>query len=84
MAQAGDRIAVMPGGGILESDIHEVLRISRAKEVHFAAGASLESPMEFRNPGCSMGCGSIPDEYELRVTDPELVRRFLSAAAVES
>ncbi len=83
VAQAGDRIQVMPGGGILESDILEVLRVSRAREVHFAAGATLESPMKFRNPRCSMGCGTIPGEYELCVTDPERVRGFVAAAGGE-
>ena len=78
--QAGNRIRIMPGGGIVESDIRRVLELSKATEVHFAAGASLESPMEFRNSRCSMGCGTVPDEYELRVTDPARVREFVDQA----
>jgi copper homeostasis protein len=82
--QAGNRIRIMPGGGIVESDIRRVLELSKATEVHFAAGASRESSMQFRNTRCSMGCGTVPDEYELRITDPARVREFVEHATRET
>ncbi len=75
--QAGDRISIMPGGGIFEHDIRRVVVESGAHEVHFAAAVTRQSPMRFRNPDCTMGCGTIPGEYDLVVTDEQRVRDYI-------
>ena len=82
--RAAGRICIMPGGSILESNIRQVIEATGVSEVHFAAGASRESSMVWRNPECSMGCGEIPGEYELRSTNSDLVRAFIRAAGVSS
>lgn len=74
---AGDRISIMPGGGILEGDIRRVIEESGAHEVHFAAAVTRESPMQFRNPECTMGGGSIPGEYDRVVTDEHRIREYI-------
>lgn len=77
--RADGRLSVMPGGGLTPADIGAVVAQTGVREVHFAALHSVDSPMQFRNPGCSMGAGEVPDEYELRRTDPAMVRAFRSA-----
>lgn len=74
---AGDRISIMPGGGIFESDIRRVVEESGAHEVHFAAAVIRESPMQFRNSECTMGCGSIPGEYDRVETDDHRIREYI-------
>lgn len=79
--RAGNRIGVMPGGGILEDNIRDVVEATGCREVHFAAGATLASPMDWRNPQCTMGYGTIPGEYDRCVTDSSRVREFIRRAS---
>lgn len=53
--EAGDRIIIMPGCGINETNIEEIARLSGAKEFHFSAREPVESGMIFRNPDVAMG-----------------------------
>ncbi len=76
---AGDRISIMPGGGIREANIREIVEKTGAREVHFTAFSRWESPMAFRNPRPLMGGDSLPGEYERIGTDPEEVRRIMEA-----
>ncbi|OIO96560.1 MAG: copper homeostasis protein CutC [Anaerolineae bacterium CG2_30_64_16] len=77
--RAGDRIIVMPGGGIHERNIRKIVELSGAREVHAAAPATIASPMEYRNPNCFMGGELRPPEFALEVTDPSRVRAMLGA-----
>ena len=58
--QAGDRIIIMPGCGVKESNIAEIARLSGAREFHFSARESVESGMIFRNPQVAMGSEDDP------------------------
>jgi copper homeostasis protein len=78
--KAGERIIIMPGGGITERNFKKIVETSGVKEVHFLAPATRESPMAYRNPNCFMGGELRPPEFSLTVTDPELVKTFVRAA----
>jgi len=77
--QAGERIVVMPGGGIHERNIQRIVEQSGAREVHAAAPITIASAMEYRNPNCFMGGELRPPEFALEVTDPNRVRAMLGA-----
>jgi len=81
VSQSDGRIAVMPGGGVSEENILEVLERTGAREVHFTAFSRRESAMDYRNDGPMMGAASVPGEYERLVTDVERVRAFLRAVS---
>ena len=57
---AGDRIIIMPGCGVKETNIAEIARLSGAREFHFSARESVESGMIFRNPEVAMGSEDDP------------------------
>lgn len=78
---AGERIIIMPGGGITERNFKKIVETSGVKEVHFLAPGTHESPMTYRNPNCFMGGELRPPEFSLTVTDPERVQAFVRAAA---
>ena len=78
--RAGERIIVMPGGGINERNIGKIVAQSGAREVHFAAAASVESPMRYRNARAFMGGELRPPEFALTVTDAGRVQQCMSAA----
>ena len=63
--KAGERIIIMPGCGVRESNIAEIARLSSAREFHFSARESVESGMIFRNPEVAMGSEDDPYGYVL-------------------
>ena len=77
--RAGDRVIIMPGGGITERNIKKIVEVSGAKEVHFVAPATVESHMRYRNPNAFMGGELRPPEFSLTVTNPDRVRQIVAA-----
>ena len=81
---AKGRIAIMPGSGVNEDTVEEIVRLSGANEIHFSAAAFRESAMQYRNPHISgMGSDEVT-EFKLRTVDPQRVRTTRALAeAVE-
>jgi copper homeostasis protein len=80
--KAAGRIAIMPGSGVNENTVQEIVLKSRAKEIHFSATAFRESGMTYRNPQIA-GMGSDEgSEFKLRTVDPERIRRMRGLAEV--
>ncbi len=78
--KAGDRIIIMPGGGITERNIGKIVAQSGVKEVHVVGTVSVESPMHYRNPYVFMGGELRPPEFSRMVTDANRVKEFVRAA----
>lgn len=77
---AGDRIAIMPGSGVNENTVADIVRRTGAREIHFSAFVQRPSEMAFKNPRIS-GMGSDTNaEYMLRTVDPEKVRLIRALA----
>jgi len=74
---AGDRIIIMPGGGITERNFSRIVSQSGAHELHVAALESVEGRMKYRNPRCFMGGELRPPEFSILATDPVRVRTFV-------
>ena len=47
-ARAAGRIIILPGGGVNEGNVGEILKVSGAQEIHFSASENYDSPMVFR------------------------------------
>jgi copper homeostasis protein len=78
--KANGRIHIMPGSGINESTVAEIVSRSGAREIHFSATAFQESTMVFRNEEIA-GMGSDEgSEFSLRTVDPERVKRIREIA----
>lgn len=78
--KAGDRIIVMPGGGVTERNLQKILRVTRAREIHGSASGTKESRMTFRNTRVFMGGQVGPSEYSIKVAKEDRVRTFRSLA----
>lgn len=61
--KSNGRIQLMPGGGIGEKNILEVLRCTGATELHMSAKVFLQSGMEYRKESVSMGGSAFENEY---------------------
>jgi copper homeostasis protein len=64
MKRAGDRIVIMPGGGITARNIERIVGAAQPREIPFAALESVESAMQFRRPHVFMGGELRPPEYD--------------------
>ncbi|RKN04603.1 copper homeostasis protein CutC [Streptomyces radicis] len=77
---AGDRVIVMPGGGVTARNVSRVLRLTGAREIHFSAGTTVDSPATHRNSRALMGGTLSRGEYTRRITGPAEVRALMNAA----
>jgi len=77
---AGGRLSIMPGGGIREENVQEIIEETLVEEVHFTAFSNFESPMKHRNARPLMGSERVPGEYERWITDATSVRSIVDRA----
>jgi copper homeostasis protein len=78
--RAGGRIHIMPGSGINEKTVGDVITRTGVQEIHFSATAFRDSRMTLRNPNIA-GMGSEEgSEFNLRTVDPDRVRRIRQLA----
>jgi copper homeostasis protein len=76
---AGDRIIIMPGGGVRDTNLAMLAHQTRAREFHSSARTFIPSAMQYRNPRVSLG-GTGDDEYQLLMADEGMVRRMRAIA----
>lgn len=74
--RAGDRLIIMPGGGIREHHVAKILAVG-VKEIHVSARSTVSSPMLHRNGRVFMGGELRQPEYERKTTDVARVRAFV-------
>lgn len=77
VAAAGNRIQIMPGGGINEYNISLLATSTGAKEYHMSARRETESRMTYRRKGIYMGAQHLQSEYTLKNADPERIRAVI-------
>ena len=75
--QAGNRIIIMPGGGINESNIASIARVTGAKEFHFTGRKVIDSEMIYRKGGVTMGGSGELSEYSTKVASPEIIKNVI-------
>jgi len=77
--KAKGRIAIMPGAGINETTVADIVHFTGATEVHSSARKDIKSKMTYRNDHILMGYGET-DEYSFSQTDPERVKEIIRLA----
>lgn len=76
--KAGNRIHIMPGSGVNETNISQIAEATGAKQFHISARESVESAMIFRNPAVKMGGTAVViNEYAQDITNSERVKNTL-------
>jgi copper homeostasis protein len=74
--RGGERIIVVPGGGISERNLSKILAATGAREFHVSASTSLEGSMTYRNPRVAMGRTFGPPEFSFARASETRVRAF--------
>jgi copper homeostasis protein len=77
--RAGNRIIIMPGSGINNSNISIIARESGAGEFHTTARKIVESEMTFKQSVISMGGVPGLSEFSRKVADPDMIRDMINA-----
>ena len=77
--RAGERIIIMPGGGVTERNLPKIVAGTGAREFHASCSTTLDGRMRHRNSRVFMGGALRTSEYGLRATD---TRRVGTMAAI--
>lgn len=75
--KAAGRIIIMPGAGVKEDNIVDLMAITKAPEYHVALTKKIPSQMEYRNEKAFMGSDAQPEFEHLRI-DSERIRTFVN------
>ena len=81
--KAADRLIIMPGSGILESNIQQLKNITRAKEFHCSSKVLVKGKMEYKNPKIAMGGEESVPEFEYFEADCNKIRKIVSILKAE-
>ena len=74
--QSGDRLLIMPGGSIDETNAALILTATKAREIHLTGRRIIESEMIFRRQGINMGGVPGVAEFSRKVADPERIKKI--------
>jgi copper homeostasis protein len=77
---AGNRIIIMPGGGVTERNIQRIVRETGAQEIHVSGRKKMAGQMTYRNERVFMGGELRLPEYDLSVVDADKITRFQKSA----
>jgi copper homeostasis protein len=72
--QAGERLIIMPGSGIDETNVALIVTATKAREVHLTGRRTVESDMIFRRHDISMGGVRGVQEFSRKVADPDTIK----------
>ena len=78
--RAGDKIIVMPGGGLTARNVERIVSAAKPREIHFAALQLEPGGMKFRRDHVFMGGELRPPEYDRLVTSLTGVQSVLKKA----
>jgi copper homeostasis protein len=81
MKRVGDRIVVMPGGGVTARNVERIVAAARPREIHFAALEPIASGMRFRREHVFMGGELRPPEYDRLGASAAAIRSVIAKAS---
>ena len=75
--QADERITIMPGGGINENNIEDVIHFTGAQEFHLSGKIVIKSPVEYRNKALELVNQDHIHPYNYQQTSYEKIKRVM-------
>ena len=77
--KATDRISIMPGSGIDEHNVADLVHFTGATEIHSSARKSINSKMKYVNDHIIMG-STMGVEYSFEQSNAERVKKIIKLA----
>jgi copper homeostasis protein len=76
--KAAGRIIIMPGSGVDETTVADLIQFTKVSEIHSSARKSVKSKMQYHNDHIILS--SAPDEYSIMVTNVQKVKDIIRLA----
>jgi copper homeostasis protein len=76
IARAGDRIEILPGGGMQLGNVKEIVEGTACRQVHLTAWRTVADTSTQARPTITFGGALYPAEDRYQVTDEKLVRQL--------
>ena len=80
VSQADNKLIIMPGSGVKPENIEYLMQKTNAREFHLSGIKKIPSRMLYQNPEIAMGGVAGVPEYEISVTDSEIIRKVVQIA----
>lgn len=77
--RAAGRIIIMPGSGVNESNVAELVHFTKAAEIHSSARSAVKSNMQYQNDHILLSREHL-DEYSVLMTDVAKVKEIIKLA----
>jgi copper homeostasis protein len=77
--KAAGRIIIMPGSGVSESTVADLVHYTKAAEIHSSARGAVKSRMQYHNDHIILSRDHL-DEYSILMTDASKVREIIRLA----
>lgn len=77
--RAGNRITVLAGGGVNETNAAQLVARTGVREIHVRCADRLTSEMDYRKERIAFGKPHTPDEYSRLETNADRIRKVVSA-----
>jgi copper homeostasis protein len=78
--KSNGRIAIMPGSGVNENTVTEIVTKTKASEIHFSATSFRQSEMNYQNPAIAGMGEEEGSEFKIRTVDPVRVKKIRELA----
>ena len=75
--KANNEISIMPGGGINENNLKEIISKTNAKEFHCSAKTFEQSQMQFKNENAYMGRDNNYDEFSKITVNTDSIKKMI-------
>jgi copper homeostasis protein len=77
--KSANRIIIMPGSGVSESTVADLVHFTKATEIHSSARSAVKSKMLYQNDHIILTRDHL-DEYSILMTDAEKVKNIIKLA----
>jgi copper homeostasis protein len=77
--KSAGRIIIMPGSGVSESTVADLIHYTKAKEIHSSARGPIKSQMQYHNDHIILSRDHL-DEYSILMTDVNKVKEIIRLA----
>lgn len=78
--QAGNRIEILPGAGIREHNVKQVLEQTGASQIHISASSTRYDRSTQNNPAIKFGGGPYPPENQYKAVNADSLMNFFNIA----
>ncbi|MEW6508170.1 MAG: copper homeostasis protein CutC [Bacteroidota bacterium] len=76
---AKERIIIIPGGGINENNVREIVAKTGVKEIHASAREKLQSKTNYKIPNITLAGSGDDDQFPIKILSAVRVRKIIAA-----